>query len=122
MRSLERASWQNPKVLATLILVFVAGALTGAAGMRWGLHRKLHPDTASVSWRDPKAAKAFLDTCRKELNLSDQQATQIQAVLDDYKQYYQSLDDIRGTGKMRILEVLDPRQKAKLEEMLAHDR
>ncbi len=121
MHSPEHASWRNPKVLATLVLVFVAGALTGAAGMRWGLHRRLHSDTV-VTWRDPRAAKAFLDQCRKELNLTEQQAGEIQAVLDDYKQYYQSLDDIRVTGKTRIMEVLNKDQKAKLERMLGGER
>jgi hypothetical protein len=105
-------------------MVFVAGALTGALSMRWGLHERLHPRSASSStWKDPHAAKAFLDRCRKDLNLSPKQADQMATILDDYKQYYQSLqdqmDDIRGTGKNRILQILDKTQQQKFEKMLS---
>jgi hypothetical protein len=120
----ERASWQNPKVLTTLLMVFVAGAFTGALCMRWGLHERLHHGSASTAtWKDPHAAKAFLDRCRKDLNLSPKQADEMATILDDYKQYYQSLqdqmDDIRGTGKNRIMQILDKTQQQKFERMLA---
>ena len=124
MQALERASWQNPKVLTTLLMVFVAGAFTGALSMRWGLHERLHPCAGSTAtWKDPHAAKAFLDRCRKDLNLSRKQTDEMATILDDYKQYYQSLqdqmDDIRGTGKNRIMQILDRTQQQKFEKMLA---
>ena len=34
MFAAERASWQNPRVLTTLVLVFLTGAMAGAITMR----------------------------------------------------------------------------------------
>ena len=43
-------------------------------------------------------------------------------VLEDYRQYYQSLqdqlDDVRSTGKTRILQILDDQQRAKFEKIM----
>jgi fatty-acid desaturase len=121
MQGTARASWQNPKVLTTLLLVFVAGAMAGALSMRVGLHERLHPGTAT--WKDPNAAKAFLDRCRTDLNLSPQQTEQMAVILDDYKSYYESvqeqLEDVRATGKNRILALLNEDQRRKFEKMVA---
>ncbi len=119
----ERASWQNPKVLTTLFLVFVMGAFAGAISMQFGLHRLLHPHAPSPSLSLRADRKdVFLDTCKKELDLTPQQAEKISLVLDDYKSYYENLqiqlEDIRATGKTRILQLLDDKQKAKFEQLL----
>lgn len=120
MFATDRPTWQNPKILSTLLLVFIAGALTGAASMRFGLHdRWLHP---VASMNRPDQARAFLARCQKELNLSPEQTDQISSILDDYKKYYESLqeqiEDIRATGKIRIMNVLHEDQKAKFEKLL----
>jgi len=115
MRSVERTSWQNPKVLTLLLFVFALGAVTGALGMRVGLHQYLH--RASSTW-NPKAARAFLDRCEKELNLTPKQREEMGSILDDYKQYYEALEDVRSTGKRRIMALLDEQQKQKFEQML----
>lgn len=116
----ERASWQNPRVLTTLLLVFITGALAGALSMRLGLHERLHPSGAGLS--SPNNSRAFLDKCTKELNLSPDQTRKMQAVLDDYKSYYQNVQDqyeeVRATGKIRILQILDDKQKARFEKLL----
>ena len=43
-------------------------------------------------------------------------------VLDDWGQYYQSLqeqfEDLRSTGKNRILEILNPDQRDRFEKMM----
>jgi hypothetical protein len=121
MQAFERASWQNPKVLTTLLLVFIVGAFTGALSMRLGLHERLHP-AAPSSWKDPHMAKVFLDRCRKELNLTPKQAEEMGSILDDYKLYYQSvqdeLDEVRSTGKGRIMALLDEHQRQQFEKML----
>ena len=122
MQASERASWQNPKVLTTLLLVFVAGAFTGALSMRFGLHERLHHAGPPSSWKDPSSAKTFLDRCVKELDLSQKQASEMASVLDDYKLYYQNvqdqLDEVRSTGKGRILALLNEKQKQKFEKMI----
>jgi len=88
--------------------------------MRLGLHERLHPSGASLS--GPTNSKAFLDKCTKELNLTPDQTRQMQTVLDDYKMYYQSVqneyEEVRATGKIRSLQILNDEQKARFEKLL----
>jgi hypothetical protein len=120
MVAAERAPWQNPRILFTLLLVFLAGASTGALSMRMGLHEKLHR-TASASTHEASRA-ALLHKFQTELGLSGQQTQRLALVLDDYTQYYASLeeqlDDLRATGKTSILEILNPDQRAKFEKVM----
>jgi len=117
----ERAPWQNPRILTTLLLVFLAGATAGALSMRFGLHERLHR-TVSAASREPNR-EVVLQRFKTELDLSGAQTQQIGLVLDDYGQYYQSLqdqlDDLRATGKTRILQILDASQRAKFEKMMS---
>ncbi len=119
----ERATWQNPRILSTLLLIFLAGAATGAVSMKFGLHGVLHRPVAAVSRPGaPDNKDAVLQKFRTDLNLTPAQADKISLVLDDYRHYYQSvqdqLDDIRATGKMRILQELDPAQREKFQELM----
>lgn len=120
MVAAERAPWQNPRILFTLLLVFLAGASAGALSMRMGLHEKLHR-SASVSSRD-SARSELLQKFQAELGLSGQQTEKLALVLDDYTQYYESLeeqlDDLRATGKNRILQILNPDQRAKFQKVM----
>jgi hypothetical protein len=113
----ERATWHNPRILSTLLLVFLAGATTGAVSMKFGLHEILHRSGS------PASKEAVLQKFRTDLNLTPVQTNKISLVLDDYRQYYQSvqeqLDDIRATGKMRILQELDPAQREKFQKMMS---
>lgn len=122
MQPPERASWQNPKVLTTLLLVFITGSLAGALCMRLALRPHLHP-AAAAPWKDPQVSRQFLDRCRTELALSPQQAEQMGAILDDYKLYYESvqeqLADVRATGKNRIMDLLNEEQRRKFERLAA---
>jgi Spy/CpxP family protein refolding chaperone len=112
----------NARVAGTLVLVFLAGVATGMVGMRYGLHDQIH--------RGPQTGSTVLEHFRKELELSPEQTTRLAAVLDDYQHYYQSLEDqiedlrlreqiedLRSTGKSRILEILNPEQREKFEKM-----
>jgi hypothetical protein len=112
----ERATWQNPRILSTLLFVFLAGATAGAVSMKFGLHQILHPPSA------PTSKEAVLQKFRTDLNLTPAQTEKISLILDDYRHYYQSVqdqqDDIRATGKMRILQELDPSQRDKFQRMI----
>lgn len=116
-----RASWQDPRVLSILFLVFLSGALAGALAMQLGLHERLH-HTEGPAWHQGNK-EIFLQKFKKDLNLTPKQAQDIATVLDDYTTYYQALqgqiEEIRATGKNRILKVLDPEQKQKFEKMLS---
>jgi Spy/CpxP family protein refolding chaperone len=119
MVATARAPWQNPRILSTLMLVFLAGAASGALWMQLGLHDKLHHTSVSAA-TTPR--DAVLQKFKSELDLSPAQSDRIAKVLEDYTQYYQSLqdqlDDVRATGKTQILQILDPKQRGKFEEMM----
>ena len=115
-----RAPWQNPRILSTLFLVFLAGGASGALWMQLGLHERLH-HTVAAAPREP-SREAVLQQFRTELDLSSDQSEKIALVLEDYQQYYQSLrdqlDDLRSTGKTRILQILNPDQRDKFEKRM----
>ena len=134
MAAAERAPWQNPRILTTLLLVFAAGAATGALLMQLGLHDVLHrttsqrpgpkgnPTASPATDSHPAGHDAVLTRFQSELGLSVDQTAKLGLVLDDYSQYYQSLqdqlDDLRATGKTRIMLILDPQQRVKFEKMM----
>lgn len=119
MVTAERASWQNWRVLATLTSVFLCGAVVGALSMRAGLHNTLHR-SATAYWKDTGNQISY-ERLTRELNLTPQQADQLRSILDDMVKYHQDLqqqiDDVRATGKNRILQLLNPEQKQRFERI-----
>jgi len=114
---------QNPKVISTLVVVFLAGAAVGALAMQLGLHERLHRTAAAASKTVPLAAKdAVVQRFKTELNLTSAQTQQISSILDEYRHYYQSLqdqlDDVRALGKTRIVQILDDDQRQKFDKMM----
>jgi Spy/CpxP family protein refolding chaperone len=110
----ERAPWMNPRILTTLMLVFLAGAATGALSMRL-VH---HPAPVNAQ----QNREAVLNRFRTQLDLDGAQVQKLSLLLDDYSQYYESLqeqlDDLRSTGKTRIMQILNPEQRVKFEKMM----
>ena len=121
----------NPRIAGTLTLVFLAGVATGMVGMRYGLHDQLHRgNVTAASTARETGDDAVLEYFRTELSLTPEQTDKLAVVLDDYREYYQSvqdqiedlrlreqIDDLRSTGKSRIIEILNPDQRAKFEKM-----
>jgi uncharacterized membrane-anchored protein YhcB (DUF1043 family) len=114
MTASERAPWLNPRILTTLMLVFLAGAATGALSMRL-IH---HPAPVNAQ----QNREAVLNRFRTQLDLDGAQVQKLSLLLDDYSQYYESLqeqlDDLRSTGKTRIMQILNPDQREKFEKMM----
>ena|ERR1700678_3374333 len=112
----ERATWHNPRIFSTLLFVFLAGGAAGAVSMKFGLHQLLHKSSS------PTSKEGVLQKFRADLNLTPAQTEKISLILDDYRHYYQSVqeqeDDIRATGKMRILQELDPAQREKFQKLI----
>jgi trans-aconitate methyltransferase len=120
---------KNPKVIGTLALVFLAGAAVGALIMQMGLHERLHRTVSAATATTPTASKAstndaMVQRFKTELNLSADQTIKIAMVLSDYREYYKSLqdqlDDVRSTGKTRIMQILDDQQRAKFEKIMGN--
>lgn len=121
MAAAARAPWQNPRVLFPLMMVFLAGAASGALWMQLGLHERLHRALVSNPAPAPTQETVLL-RFNSELNLSQDQSQKIASVLDDYTQYYRSLqdqlDDLRATGRTQILQILNPDQRDKFEKIM----
>lgn len=122
----------NPRIVMTLAGVFLAGIGTGMLGMRYGLHEQIHRVVAPAA--APSDQEAVLERFRTELNLSADQTAKLAVVLADYQHYYQAvqeqmeeirlrdqIDDLRATGKNKILEILNQDQRAKFEKMTGLD-
>ena len=114
----DRESWQNPKILTTLVMVFLAGALSGAIGMRAGLHEQLHRSAAY--WRGDKAEFSY-DRLKTELNLSPEQSDKLKTILDDFVKYHEDLEaqieDVRAPGRNRIIQILTPDQRKRFDQL-----
>lgn len=113
------AGWRNPRVLATLFVVFLFGASVGALAMRAGLHQVLH--RPGPYWKEG-GKEISLQRFKKELDLTPVQEQQMETVLDDFMMYYQTLqgqmDEVRASGKDRIVRILSEDQRKKFERMM----
>ena len=116
---MNRAPWQNPRILYTLICVFLSGAVAGAITMKLGFPQERHP--GGPYWKD-ETRDISLQKFKKDLDLTPDQTKQMETVLDDFMTYYQYLqaqmDDVRATGKTRILQILRDDQKQKFQKMI----
>lgn len=68
------------------------------------------------------AARTYgLSRLRTELSLSPDQEAKITKLLDDYGKYYQNIEDEREDvaehGRRHILDVLNPEQRKRFNEM-----
>jgi Spy/CpxP family protein refolding chaperone len=119
MFAADRASWQNPRVLTTLVLVFLTGAMAGAITMRAGLHDRMHRSAATY-WRDGRNEFSY-DMLKKELDLTPDQSERLKTILDDFVKYHEDLqaqiEDVRATGKNRIIQILDARQRKRFDQL-----
>lgn len=63
-----------------------------------------------------------LERFKQELNLTPEQSVQVEEILDDFVMYVQTLqaqmDDVRATGKQKILACLTPEQREKFLSMM----
>ena len=109
------------KALLVIAVVFLLGALAGAALSRTVLR--------SISDRGPHhhSRGPFIEKLQKRLDLSDEQRTQIQAILDESHQQFGKLhksvkpqfETIRQQMSERIRNELNPDQVRKFAAMRA---
>jgi Spy/CpxP family protein refolding chaperone len=114
----DQPTWQNPRILTLLILVFLTGAMAGAIGMRAGLHEQMR--RSAIYWRSDKAEFSY-GQLKKELDLTPDQSERLKTILDDFVKYHDDLeaqiDDIRATGRNRIVQILTPEQRKRFEQL-----
>jgi DNA-directed RNA polymerase sigma subunit (sigma70/sigma32) len=111
--------WQNPRILTTLLFVFLSGAITGAIAMRFGYPRETH---RTVPYWTQGGKELSVQRLKKELDLTPEQAREMETVLDDFVMYIQTLqaqmDDVKATGKKNVMKLLNEEQKQKFERMM----
>ena len=111
--------WRNPKIVLILLSVFLCGAVAGVVGMR--ISQKT-VSAKQLPYYKEGGREISLQRCRNELDLSNEQAAEIEVILDDFMMYYQTLqaqmDEVRAHGKDRIQTLLDDKQRAKFNRML----
>src|SRR3984957_6016975 len=96
--------------ILSFVLVFLCGAVLGAVVMSFSGHASLHGT--------PPVATGFSMSVREwkdQLNLTDQQTVQLTSILDDFSHYY---DNVLADGNSRIIQILNPDQQRKFEQML----
>ena len=88
--------------------------------MRTSLHTKLHRGAAPY-WKDAGAQLFSYDKLKTELNLTSEQSDRLKTILDDFVKYHEDLEaqieDMRATGKNRIIQMLTPEQRQKFERL-----
>lgn len=113
--------WRNPRIALMLFLVFLAGFSAGLAAYAVAGQRWMREAQAAPSWRD-NGRQAMLNRFKSELNLTQEQTQQLESVLDDYFTYYHTLqaqlDDVRASGRQRILRLLNDDQKRRFNELM----
>jgi hypothetical protein len=115
----NRPLWLSPRVLFAVFLVFFAGALVGALTMRWSLVRA---ESRPQALYTIDGREVPLEQLVKELQLDPVQAQELEMMLDDFVMYVQMLqmqmEEVRASGKSRILDILDEQQRTKFEKIM----
>jgi len=104
------------KILLVLVGVFVLGGVTGA--MLDSVYRLRRGHDERQDKRGNREDKIF-ETMRRDLNLTEQQATEIRAILDQTGNDYRALraevrpryDAVRQNARARIRALLMPEQQ-----------
>jgi hypothetical protein len=101
----------NEKIaILSFVLVFFCGMVMGAVVMSLSGHATLHGSPPLAS-----GLSMSVREWKEELNLTDQQTDQLTSILDDFSHYY---DYVLADGNSRIMQILNPEQRRKYEQML----
>ena len=108
---------QSPRAAftATVLLVFLSGAVVGALAMNFGLHKGLH---RVAFWTAP-GKEISVHRLQRELDLTPEQTEQLKSILNDFAHYY---EDVLANGKTRIYTILNDEQKRKFDHLLSESQ
>jgi Spy/CpxP family protein refolding chaperone len=107
----------NPKAACVFVLalVFLCGGVAGAVAMDAVFHSR--PRISAFDTTQGKAA--YFEKVQKDLDLTPEQARQMESILNDFWQYYRT---VLADGKQRIEQVLTPAQKKRFEQLLQEQK
>jgi Spy/CpxP family protein refolding chaperone len=117
------ANQSNRKAFALVFVLFVLGVALGSVGTYLVTTRVLAARPQAAQARTPSQHMAMYT---RDLNLTADQQSQIQAILNDTRAHYASLhekldpeyEQVRQQGREHIRQVLTPEQRPKFEELL----
>ncbi len=104
-----------------IAIVFAIGVASGAVGMHV-YELKMHtPPVITIDYQED--SHAALDEMAKQLRLDDSQRERVQTILDECimeeADLLMRVKQIQQTGRGRILEVLEPDQRADFETLFS---
>jgi Spy/CpxP family protein refolding chaperone len=113
------------KIWVVFVVVFALGCATGAA--LDGVYRSRAAGAGRSDEERKRDAEAHFNKMRQDLNLTDEQATKIRAVLEDTRNEYRQLrtelrprfDEPRLKARARIRELLNEGQRQKFDATTA---
>jgi uncharacterized membrane protein len=115
-------AWRNPQILLTLTLVFCCGALAGAVIYKLVSQPVVSAKQAGATWKDSTKDQT-LARLKRELQLTPEQAAEIETALDDFSLYYQMLhtqmEEVMATSKSRIDQLLNEQQRKKFSRIMS---
>ena len=114
---------QRKRAALFLVLVFLCGLLAGAVATNLWVDRG--PGTVRFRMDSPSSSRRqrAVERFARRLNLTPEQATQLNEILDEVRDAYQEqelvIESLRQEAPARIREILDDEQKAEYDEMLS---
>ena len=113
------------KVWLMVVGVFVLGCLTGAS--LDSAYRLRARNNERQEMRGGRDKKEVFEHMKRDLNLSEQQATEIRAILDQTRNEYRALraevrpryDTLRQNSRARIRALLTPEQQQRFDAKVA---
>jgi Spy/CpxP family protein refolding chaperone len=116
------ASNGSRKAVLMVLLVFVLGIALGGIGM-YVVTTRVHAERGQAGGHNPANTMAMFT---RDLNLTPEQQTEIQAILSDTRAHYGELHDkfdpeyerVRHEGRERIRQTLTAEQRPKFEDLL----
>jgi len=112
------------KAVLLVFVLFVLGIALGSVGTYMVTTRVLAARPQLTPPRNPSPSHMAMFT--RDLNLSPDQQSQIQAILNDTRAHYAALhekldpeyEQVRQQGRDRIRQLLTPEQRPKFEDLL----
>jgi len=119
-----RLSACRGKAVALVAAIFIAGAASGALGMRMF---ERHIASAEASGRAAYQDQTLiaLDRLTNELSLNQDQVDRVETILDECimmeADLLTQIRELQQHGRERILEVLEPSQRERFRRMIRQD-
>jgi Spy/CpxP family protein refolding chaperone len=110
------------KILLAVVAVFALGCVTGAS-----LDSAYRLQASGRGASAQQAKEDFFEAMQRNLNLNNQQATEIRSIVDETRGEYRQLraevrpryDALRQKARVRIRALLTPEQQQKFDTMTA---